>query len=178
MDYVFVLFDDTKERLNKRYNVNIEEDETSEENTLNDESVNPAEVITQISAYYINKKGTLGVFSWAGNTILEDEDEYRERFTYTCKDCGKIIEDINAECECGGKNFDKNVYEYEELYNDITLSDGETVIPMYSQAKNDAGEPLYETVSEKQYDMNGIEYISEQKVPVLENTKIPYYRCV
>ena len=66
-DYVFVTFTDTKERLNRRYGVTVDDGEFGRGET---EYGN--DTVMQVTAYYINGEGTLGVFSWAGNTALGD----------------------------------------------------------------------------------------------------------
>lgn len=132
MDYVFVVFSDTKDRLNKRYGVHIDQSEQSERTIAEDErarDANPEEVILQISAYYINDNGSLGVFSWAGNTVLEDMEECRARTDKVCKKCGRSLYGDSRICVCGSRDFKMTAVDKEEIFEPIVRSDGSVISP-------------------------------------------------
>ena len=121
-DYVFVTFTDTKARLNRRYGVVVEDEDRDD---FRDENT---DIVTQITAYYINAEGTLGVFSWAGNTVLEDYEKYRARLEYECPKCGARHAVKGKKCSCGGKATVAKESFGEELFAPLTRSDG-SVIP-------------------------------------------------
>ena len=76
MDYLFLMFEDTKERLSERYGVDVSNegvDPQVGEQTLSNDTC------TQVVCYYRNKNGGLGCFSWAGNTVLIDDEDYEAR---------------------------------------------------------------------------------------------------
>lgn len=120
-DYVFVTFTNTKSRLNRRYGVIVEPDGTE------DSDGEQSETVTQVTAYYINSEGTLGVFSWAGNTVLEDYEKYRARLVYECPKCGTLHAVRGERCSCGGKASVAREKFGEELFADLKRSDGSVI---------------------------------------------------
>ena len=116
MDYIFVRIPQTKSYIEARYGVTIEdEDEDSPEVKGLNESPS-SEMVTQILAYYRNEEGGIGLFSWVGNTELEDLDDYQARRPTKCKKCGRIS-DGSGKCECGGKEFEATAQDYEEIWD-------------------------------------------------------------
>lgn len=172
MDYIFVLFSDTKKNLERIYGVSLE-GETSEENSEQSDNQleNPAEVITQISAYYRNDKGRIGVFSWAGNTVLEDIEDYNSRQIKVCAKCGAPNLLGDSKCACGCKKFISKADEKEEIVRDIYLSDGR-IIPSRVRVYDDEGLPVFEKISGG-FDNEGNEIFTT--VEMTKENSIPYY---
>ncbi len=190
MDYFFLTFEDTKKRIEKRYNKNVEfetVDTTMIEQPLEDD------LVTQVWCYYRNKNGGIGVFSFVGKTILIDDDNYNARGKQVCAACGRTKD--GPQCECGSRKFVKRNLEYEELTEDKKTQFG--VIPAKSYARNDDGsyklmdievpktelnpitgqlEPLYEQVFDDVMNPIGetMQTRTEQQA-YMEPTKIPYY---
>lgn len=194
MDYFFLDFEDTKERIKKNYGVDVE-DETVDR-TVTDEA-EEADTVTQVWAFYKNNSGGIGVFSWAGDTVIIDDDKYQARAEEVCAECGAPKQKEKHSClECGSRNFERKHLEYETLTEDIVLSDG-TIIPAEDYAVDEAGNYLKREVERQTMEidpMTGTEipaynYIfdelgmvvgSEPKVEVVEEvykepTRIPYY---
>ena len=80
MDYIFLIFTQTKEFIKKKYGVDVKdaaeerpEIRNAEDTTYNDD------VVSQIVAYYKNDKGGIGMFSWVEDYILVDLEDYQER---------------------------------------------------------------------------------------------------
>ena len=121
-DYVFVTFTDTKERLNRRYGVTVDDGEFGRGET---EYGN--DTVMQVTAYYINGEGTLGVFSWAGNTVLEDYEKYRARLQYACDRCGALHAFRGKKCSCGGKATVPAECPGEAIFTDIECADGSII---------------------------------------------------
>lgn len=195
MDYFFVTFDETKERIKKRYNKDVKDEgidtRTSEVDSTSEETV------TQVVCYYMNNKGGLGCFSWVGDTVLIDDDNYEARKDKVCANCGKAQADGEKECICGSDEWVKRDKEYEYLSEDIPLSDGR-VIPAYSPARDENGEYIMEDYEEPMYSSDGMpmmQLVLKDGLPVydetgraldepimqtkqrprMEPTKIPYY---
>ncbi|MBC5648264.1 hypothetical protein [Christensenella tenuis] len=188
MDYLFLMFEDTKERLSERYGVDVSNegvDPQVGEQTLSNDTC------TQIVCYYRNKTGGLGCFSWAGNTVLIDDEDYEARKDKICAECGRTKPIGEEACACGCTKWETRSREYEELKEDIVRSDG-TVIPAISPVMEngtyvmeeyekpmtdpETGLPMFE----RQFDEMGLPI---GDVPKMErkqrakyaHTKIPYY---
>ncbi len=100
MDYFFLVFEDTKERLYKRYGIKPEE---GVDVRLGDKPSN--ERVTQVICYFKNDRGGLGVLSWAGDTELYCNEDYHLRKLRCCTVCGKVK--VAARCECGSDKFER-----------------------------------------------------------------------
>lgn len=193
MDYMFLTFEDTKARLEKRYSVNVDMEGIDQETA---EPVTSDELATQVLCFYRNDRGNIGCFSWCGDTVLIDEEDYQARTQYVCAKCGRGRAIGEMECACGSKSYKRqNLYE-EELQEDIEQYDG-TVIPAMDYARDDDGEFLYEDVEEPVTEINpvtgmkepvyrqifddslnvmGEEPLTQQSSqPYMVPTKIPYY---
>jgi hypothetical protein len=192
MDYQFMTFEKTKSLIKQQYGVDV-----------TDESVDPQtadptetdETVTQVVCPYRNKKGGVGMFSWVGDTILIDDDEYNARGKQVCAACGESKPPGEKVCKCGSRKWVKRNLEYEELTEEIIRSDG-SVIPAMSLARNEDGTPKYMDIEEPVYDSDTMgnlypvmdrvfddqmNVIGEQQrtqvkqVTYMEATKIPYY---
>jgi hypothetical protein len=167
MDYIFLIFTQTKDYIKKRYNVDVEDasEERPEIRSKQDTTYNE-NIVSQIIAYYRNDKGGIGLFSWVEDYILVDMEDYQARTLERCVKCGAPkTEDV---CPvCGGKKFEEKSEDYEELYSDIQLTNG-GVISGQRQEKI----PLM--------DEDGNSMMDEYGNPLTEmsmvNEKIPYYK--
>lgn len=134
MDYIFVMFARTKEYIKWRYGVDVDEEEESnpEITTTPDQVVNSDDKVTQCIAYYRNKNGGIGLFSWVNDTVLENMEDYQTRQLERCTVCGKPKPYEDSICECGNNKFKKGSIDEEALVEDMILQNG-TVIPAYVQ---------------------------------------------
>ena len=189
MDYIFVTVPQTKEYIKAKYGVSVyAEDE--EDPDLRDGDGPSDELVTQIVCYFRNDKGGIGKFSWVGETVLEDLDNYQARRVRRCAKCGaieplevtqSIPRDFDPDREeieylkrtkprsgsgklvcqyCGSDKFEDEDNDFEELEAPIFLSDG-SIIPPYETWDEPTGE----------YDDLGQEIIKHH----VEKRKIPYY---
>lgn len=193
MDYLFLTFEETKERIEKRYGVDVSREgidlETAEP-TLQDD------LVTQIVVFYKNDHNGIGCFSWVGDSVLIDDDEYQARGEMQCEKCGETKAIGQKRCNCGSKQWIKRNLKYEELAEDIQQFDG-TVIPAMSLARDEDGEvkylevevpeqernpytmqmePVYEQIFDDQ--MNPIGEVPKTRIEQQtyeESTRIPYY---
>ena len=171
LDYVFLQLSMTKAAVKRAYGVDVTDEVNTEED---DKEETNDELVTVIKTYYRSDNGDIGIFTWCGNTVLEDMENYQARRLTRCKKCGRIKDgDI---CECGSKSFETTIEEYEEVEEDIvTLSykkDAEgnktpITIPAYEDVESvvldEDGNPVFENGKPK------IEVHQEHK-------KIPYYK--
>lgn len=166
MEYIFVLLSQPKRFVEEKYGIKIESDTESDPDVRDtaENSENIEGLVTQNLVYYRNKKG-IGLFSWVDDQVVEDLEDYQARRLERCVKCGAVKDgDV---CECGSKKFETKEEASEELTMDIQTGVG--VIPAYSQTGE---ELLYNPDGTPQLDMNG-NYIV---MPILEKTKIPYYK--
>lgn len=179
MEYCFIRHETTKEDIERRYGVSVEIAEQAE----SDESSHD-QTATLYVCYYKDDNDHVCQYIWSGDVEILDVEDYFARKRYVCKHCGKRKE----LCTCEGNkesDFELESDEYEELDRDVILSDG-AVIPAQSQVIKD-GQPVYEKRQVEAVDEQGrvvIEDVGglmlpkmvEIDVPVLEPTRIPYYR--
>lgn len=89
MDYIFINVPQTRESIRMKYGKDVYTER--EEHPEDRGSGTPAlEMVTQIVAYFRNDRGGIGKFSWVGNTILEDLDNYQARRVRKCVKCHAI----------------------------------------------------------------------------------------
>ena len=168
LDYVFLKLSMTKAAVKRAYGVDVE-DETNTE-VENKEETND-ELVTVIKTYYRADNGDIGIFTWCGNTVLEDMENYQARRLTRCKKCGRVKDgDV---CECGSKSFETTIEEYEEVEEDI-------VTLTYGKDGNKIKVPAYEEKEAPIVGEDGLPVYDEMGQPKMEvkrvHKKIPYYK--
>lgn len=166
MDYIFVLIPQTKDFIKRKYGIDVSQASDTEiqlkEDTKREEN---EDIVTVIKCYYRNSDGTIGLFSWCEEYVLEDYEDYQARRLMRCVKCGRVK--TGDTCECGSTKFEEKAEEYEEIYEDIQLRDGTVINALnyqYQPMVNEYGNPVT--------DENGNQLNEEIEV----RTKIPYYK--
>jgi len=148
MDYIFVTFTETKERIKHKYGVDVGEEsldysdpsaiaQMREANNLTNTS---QDLVTQVVCYYKNKKGRTGCLSWVLDKIIIDDDDYEARKSEICGNCGRPRPiDKKQKCFCGADMWEKRPKDSEAVMHDIPLSDGR-VIPALMPVVGDDGQ--------------------------------------
>lgn len=77
MDWFILKLPQTREGIRRSYGISVE-DEANTEPELWPESDAP-DAVTQYTAYYRNASGGIGLFSWVGDTVLADYEDYQAR---------------------------------------------------------------------------------------------------
>lgn len=91
MDYIFLKVPQTKEYILRRYGVDVSRESESDPDVKSADGETAADdMVTQIMAFYRNEKGGIGLYSWVGNTELEDLEDYQARRLRRCKVCGAV----------------------------------------------------------------------------------------
>lgn len=161
LDYVFLQLSMTKDAVKRVYGVDVSEEINTEIEQNKDSN---DELVTVIKTYYRSENGDIGIFTWCGNTVLEDMENYQARRLTRCKKCGRIKEgDV---CECGSKAFETTIEEYEEVEEDIvTLTQ---TIPAYENVESvvmgEDGNPMLDAYGQPKMEVHR------------EHKKIPYYK--
>ena len=161
MDYIFVQVTQTKQAVKRKYGVDVAQDGEEAPEVRGEDAVPWDELVTQNIAYYRNKDGGIGRFSWVEDTVLEDMEDYQALHVKVCAVCGATKMQNDDTCPvCGAKKWKDEVQGEEELFEDITLFNGTTIpwrageeereimgpdgMPMLDEA---TGAPLMQTVT-------------------------------
>ena len=175
MEYCFIEFETTKEDIVRKYGVTPKvADETESEENADDKTA------TLYVCYYKNDADKVCQYIWSADTELSDIEDYYARKRYVCKKCGKRKEI----CSCEKGDYELQNEEYEELEEDIILTDGE-ILPAMSPVIKD-GQVVTETVKQQAIledgsvaleDINGVKLpmMVDVQVPKMEKTKLPFY---
>lgn len=175
MEYCFIEFETTKEDIVRKYGVTPEvADETESEENSDDKTA------TLYVCYYKNDADKVCQYIWSADTELSDIEDYYARKRYVCKKCGKRKEI----CSCEKGDYELQNEEYEELEEDIILTDGE-ILPAMSPVIKD-GQVVTETVKQQAIledgsvaleDINGVKLpmMVDVQVPKMEKTRLPFY---
>ena len=172
LDYIFLQISMTKDAVKRKYGVDVSDERNTE--AVKSEEIND-ELVTVIKTYYRDDKGEIGIFTWCGDTVLEDMENYQARRLTRCKKCGRIK--TGDVCECGSKSFETTIEDYEEVEEDIiTMS--------FKKGENGEKEPItipaYDEVESVETDENGNPIVDEFGKPVVTvekvHKKIPYYK--
>ena len=188
-DYVFVELAQTKEYIKRRYGVDVS-DESEAFPEIRGEAKSAADdMVTQIIVYYRNKNGGIGLFSWVGDTVVEDLDDYQSRVQKYCPKCDLMVSASADECPyCGYKKLQDKQQDHIELDEDIVLYDEEGKeykrIPAYTDVLDEAGMPVMEDeldsngnpIMDLLQGLDGMPMAMPRQRVKQEKTKIPIYK--
>lgn len=108
MDYIFLTFEQTKRHIQEVYGVDVtSEGDENEENPLE-------HMATHIFCYYKNGNGGIGLFSFVGNTVVQDYKDYFARHHEVCSKCG-TPRDGDKCSKCGSTKFKADIKKEQEF---------------------------------------------------------------
>lgn len=154
MDYIILRMPQTKEYILRKYDVDVADEGEVDPDVKGVNESGSSEMVTQYIAYYRNKDGGIGLYSWVNDIELEDLEDYQARRLSRCKACGAVKGESDV-CKCGAEDWSEGGEDFEEVYMPIARSDN-SLIP---------GAAAVETLDE--YGM---------PIVVLQPTLIPYYK--
>lgn len=135
MDDFIIKLPQTKSFIRKRFGVELAGESEAEPGVRAAGAVSASEeLVTQYVAYYRNRKGGVGMFSWVNDTVLCDLEDCQARRMLRCEACGAAesagygTESGSARCPVCGAPMRLYTPEYEELWLPQTRSDG-SIIP-------------------------------------------------
>ena len=187
-DYVFVDYLTTKAELRRRYGCSDEELDKATFSTEYDSEVTEQtvdeDVVTMTVMWYRNDDGSIGRYVYSGDLVLEDDEDYYARRVEWCKTCGRRAE-ICRQDKCKKPDYYREDKEYDELTEDLEISDGR-IIPAMSPVIKD-GELQLEKVkvpvtnpdgSQAMQNIGGIELpmMMEVEMPKMRPTRLPFYK--
>ena len=106
-DWFFVAEAMTAKEIRKKFGKDVPDgaEEETETRKRGEEELRGQNCLqTVIHAYYKNESGGVGKYTWVGQSVLEDFEDYLERKERVCKKCGA---EMPGECcpVCGGRDF-------------------------------------------------------------------------
>lgn len=176
MEYCFVLFETTKEDIERRYGVRPEVADQAESDENADDRT-----ATLYVCYYKNDDDKICQYIWSADTEILDIEDYYARKRGVCQSCGKREE----LCECKHPKIKLMSDEFEELTRDIVRSDG-SVIPAMSEVIRD-GQVVMEERRQAVLEADGTPafeigadgivtpIMTTVMVPKTEPTRLPFY---
>lgn len=90
MDYFFIGQPTTKDAINRKYGIDVSEESDDNSEARGDGSESNDELCTLWIAYYRNSNGGIGKFSFVGNAVIEDLEDYQARIARICEKCGAL----------------------------------------------------------------------------------------
>lgn len=180
MEYCFVEFETTKEDLVRKYGVSFEQ----AEGTANDQNADE-DTATMYVCYYKDEDDNICQYIWSGEIELRDLENYYSRKREYCVRCGKK----KQICNCEEPEYETRDEEYEELTDDIVLSDGVGRISKESPVYDEEGNPIMEDVEMPVLDELGqaiaafdestgltLPVTEPRQIQKTEPTKLPFYK--
>ncbi len=179
MDYIFLKLPQTKEYIKRRYGVDVSEEGEAEPEIRGVDGESAAsDMVTQYVAFFRNKDGGIGKYSWVGDVELEDIEDYQARRLRRCTKCGALepvgSEPMGIPAEQGkhperdNENAPEWMEEFDGDYEAKTIPDTGTKKCPFCGGKMDVAEEEYETVMLDRMTSCG------NLIPA--GTKIPYYK--
>lgn len=188
MDYVILKMPQTKAYIKRRYGVDVSDEGEEDPEIKGDDGSPSDDLVTQYMAYYRNKNGGIGLFSWVADFVLIDLEDYQARRLKQCATCGAMepAEDLESletptldgtppagqgnltrrgrkACPyCGGTKWESAEQDSEELPTPVRRSDGTTVGGMIK--KNDIDDTVVDAMG------------LPMPVVVMEPMRVPYYK--
>lgn len=144
MDAVVLMLPQTKAYIKSMYGKDLESsgEENPEVRGLDGDTSDAEDMVTQYVAYYRNGDGGIGKFSWVGDTVLEDREDYEARLLRRCEVCNAVVPFGQDSCpECGSKSVSEGVEEEEEVFLPIRTAQG-TEIPGAVTGADETGLPV------------------------------------
>ena len=143
MDAIALKLPQTRAYIRRAYGKDVDAgEEAPEARTLDADADAAEEMVTLNVVYYRNEKGGVGKFSWVGDTVLEDMEDFEARRLRRCSRCGEVLGPAAERCPaCGSAETREDVEEREELLRGFTTGNG-TRIPGADANVDELGMPV------------------------------------
>lgn len=188
MDYLFIDIPLPREEVERRYGVDIGEDD-GDRDLLPDSESQASEadedMILVHVCYYKDEDGNVCQYVWTDDVELLSIDDYYARKVEICQTCGRRREICEKE-PCEAPDYEEQSCEEEVLEEDILDEQGRVLIPAKTQVyKNgvpqfdEHREPVFDAQGRMVTDMIGGLQLPRMQViqtPRLEPTRLPYYK--
>ena len=165
MEYLFITFETTKEDIVRRFGV---EPELSEQ-TENDEEADD-KTATLYICYYKDDADKVCQFVWSADTVLLDVEDFYQRKRKLCAHCGEK----EGVCKCEKPRFVLHNEEFEETGRDVMRTFLPPIPALSPVFKN--GMLVTDTVKRQVVDENGSPVSFEENgliFPLTEDVQVP-----
>lgn len=88
MDYVFLRIPETVGGIRRRYGVDVSREQEENPELRGEDYTTSEDAVTLNIAYYREDDGAVSKFSWVGDTVVEDIEDYLARRLPVCVGCG------------------------------------------------------------------------------------------
>ncbi len=136
MEYCFLEFTASAGEIMRKYSVSAENISLADFDCRSSDA--SGDNIRLIITFYKGEGGEIGKFVFSGDLALFDMPTYYKRKRKVCKKCKKE-EDL---CECSKKDFEEADVDFEEISEDIILSDGTVIPALTPEISSLKGEPI------------------------------------
>ena len=147
MDYMFAVWEQTKQYVKNVYGIDVtlESDEKQDGQQYE-------HMCSHVFYYYRNEDQSIGLFSFIGDTVVQDYPNYFQRQIDQCKKCKVPVDPITNKCpKCGGTK------------TETIVKDEETLQVTNQQTK------MQEDVKVPYYKLNEFPFVIRQNVSLLES---------
>ena len=161
MDWFIVKKPTTKDAVKRKYGKDVSDESEAEPEIRSTSADHADDAVTQYIGYEKGEGGKINRFSWVGETVLEDLDDYQSRREPVCGKCGHVKplpgsfgpeEQDSTECPfCGADKWTSRVMEHEEVRNPFKTALGMEITGM-------------------------IDSVDVTGMPAMVPTKLPYYQ--
>ena len=128
MDYIFVQACQTKQAIRRKYGVDVAAEGEAQPEIRGEGAAPQEELVTQNIAYFRNKAGGIGLFSWVEDKVLADYEDYQALHLKVCAVCGAPR--AGEVCAvCGAKKWRDEAQDELEVPRALTLPGGGQVQP-------------------------------------------------
>ena len=177
MDYCFIDIPLPREEIERRYGVELEDNEgelpmDDGDYDIGEESA--GEIVLLHVCFYRNDERNVCQYIWTDNLEILDIDDYYARKVRYCENCGRRAE-LCEDSPCESPSFIEVEETEETVYEDIYDSKGNLLIPAQTQEYKN-GEPQFDTVSQPVVDESGRPIVREMggyAVPVTQEALVP-----
>lgn len=90
MDYIILKIPQTKGYIKRQYGVDLHDEHEEEPDIRGLDEAAADDMVTQYVGYERSDSGGINKFSWVGDQILEDLEDYQARRLRRCKRCGAL----------------------------------------------------------------------------------------
>lgn len=123
MDYVFLEFQQTRLAIKEKYGIWVDEEKENGDASINED------LLLHIFVYYKNEDGSIGLYTWVGDTEIQDYPDYFARQQNVCSKCETVVRSFEEKCpKCGSKKFTNKKLETETI-----VIQGQTQDPLTGQ---------------------------------------------
>ncbi|MBQ2863271.1 MAG: hypothetical protein IJE84_03765 [Clostridia bacterium] len=131
MEYYFLRIPRTKEHIRRTYGVDVGEETERYPDVRGEGAVSDVEMVSQIYAYYKNDRGSIGLLSWVGDTVLVDDEDYSIPKHSVCSGCGSVVTEGEHCASCGGVG-ERRAATHFDFYTPVEIG-GQIYEPSYDE---------------------------------------------